>query len=698
MRMRIVTIGLLLLFSSAALHAVQNWNTLFEQALQKERADRDIPGAIEILKRIVSGAADRPLVARSLVQLGGCYEALGDKNTARDYYQQVAGKYADLADLANVARARLADLGPALSSASFTLRASTNFWDYQRKPMAISPDGSTIVYAADNVLHLLPTRWMANPDVYPIMSIPGTQYMDASGPVFSPDGKSVAFHSLTLRAIKRIDITGGAAVDVYRFDRALPFNGFVGMSWGPGDEIVFGQGRGGIVRVPANGGKAQTIVAMTNGESAAYPQILPGGDAVLFTLTSPARGYEWDWDKAAIAVQSLKTGDRKILAQGADARYISTGHVLFARGTELLAIPFDLKRLEATGPEVSLEGQLDRRGFYNYGQAHYSVSENGTLVYAPGTAWAPSTYRPQLVDRATGNTATLELRPAWYETLRYSPNGRQLAYSIWDAKDSNIYVQDLSGSGEPRQLTGGGWNTDPVWSADGALIYFSSNREGDQAIFSMRADGIGTPERVTRPDDGSAHLPTSLRNGILLFNKYKGLDSDIWAYSFKEGKAMPAVESPGYEANGVLSPDGRWIAYTTDTPENGRFVQVWAVPFPNRSGAKPVQISPPGYGYPVWSPDGKEIYYVSYDGNGYRAVTVLQTAPALTVSETAPALARLVIAPGEGWNTWSSRLNDVRPDGQQYIRTVQVTGFAVPRQFRAVFNWFDQLKQRVKAR
>ena len=195
-------------------------------------------------------------------------------------------------------------------------------------------------------------------------------------PVFSPDGRSVAFYAAADQTIKTIAVTGGAAVTICPADN--PF----GMSWGP-DGIVFGQGSKGIMRVSPNGGTPDVLVRVKDGEEAHGPQLLPGGQHVLFTL---ATGTALDrWDKARIVVQSLTSGERKTLIEGgSDARYVPTGHIVYALSGSVFAVAFDVQRLEVKGGAVPMVEGVRRAAGSATGAAHFSFSSTGSLIYIPG--------------------------------------------------------------------------------------------------------------------------------------------------------------------------------------------------------------------------------------------------------------------------------------------------------------------------
>ena len=308
---------------------------------------------------------------------------------------------------------------------------------------AISPDGTQMVYMENQRLYL---RSMSELEARPI---PGTdaQGLAVADPVFSPDGQSLVFldFSLPETALKKIAVSGGAAVTIYHGDFPL------GMSWGA-DGIVFGLGAKGIMRVSANGGKPETLVSLKAGEAAFAPQILPGGQAVLFTLT-PGAAATPNWDKAEIVVQSLKSGERKTLIEGGSgARYLPTGHIVCALGGTLFAVPFDLRRLQLVGGPVPIvEGVM--RGAAS-GIAQFNFSTTGSLIYIPGPALAGSAAQHSLalIDR-TGSAKPLALPPGPYVYPRMSPGGKRIVFGTDDGKEAIVWMYDLSGTSSMRRLT-----------------------------------------------------------------------------------------------------------------------------------------------------------------------------------------------------------------------------------------------------
>ena len=253
-----------------------------------------------------------------------------------------------------------------------------------------------------------------------------------------------------------------------------------GASWGVDDLIVFTRGvTGGLYTVSGAGGTPQPLATpdFEKGEkSCRLPHILPGGKAVLFTLsTSDIDSY----DEASIAVASLETRERRILFKGgSNARYAPTGHIVYARAGSLMGVPFDLDRLEVTGSPVQiLKGVVTSDIF---GSAQFSFSGDGALIYVPG---GPEIYytRLVLVDRK-GEVEPLPVTPGIYAVARFSPDGQRLAIST-QAGNDNLWVYEL-GRGAMSRLTTGGWDKGlPTWSPDGSRVAFQSNSRGNFDLF-----------------------------------------------------------------------------------------------------------------------------------------------------------------------------------------------------------------------
>jgi eukaryotic-like serine/threonine-protein kinase len=571
---------------------------------------------------------------------------------------------------------------PVVTRFPITLSEEQRSFGVSTISLAVSPDGTMVAYSGPGQGNRsgLYLRSMSDLEAKAIPGIEGARY-----PVFSPDGRSLVFWSPGDRAVKRISVSGGPAATLYT-GLETP----TALSWGK-DGILFGLIGQGIVRVSANGGELEHLISARDGEIARGPTVLPGGDAVLFTVaTGP---FPDSWDRAHVVVQSLRTGERKtIIEGGTDARYLASGHLVYFAGGTLFALPFDVRRFSATGQPVPvLEGV--RRS--DAGIAQFGVSDTGSLIYLAGPSSTSSARSDIAVMDFNGSEKPLKLSPAPYEHPRVSPDGQQIAFDSDDGKEAIVWIYNLSGATAMRRLTFGGRNRFPIWSADGERIAFQSSRDGDLGIFSQRADGTGAAERLTNPERGTAHVPDSwTANGQqLLFEMIKGRTVSLWTLSLADKRVSPfgEVESFG-PVNATFSRDGRWVAYSQLTTRGGGiFVQ----PFPP-TGAK-YQASPRGT-YPLWAPDGKRLFY---NIPGQLVAVTVSTQPSVAFGNPV-ALPRgtfLVLGP------LIPRNHDITPDGKGIVGVItpassgasdqSQTGKPPLDQIQVVLNWSEELKQRV---
>jgi eukaryotic-like serine/threonine-protein kinase len=546
-------------------------------------------------------------------------------------------------------------------------------------PLALSPDGTRLAYLAARLY----IRSMSELDV---KAMPATErYLGVREPVFSPDGASIAFYALADQSLKKATVSGNTVTTICRADSPT------GITWGP-DGIAFGQGRKGIMRVSADGGTPEVLVRVKDGEVAQAPQILPGGQHVLFTLaTGTARDRS---DRSHIVVQSLKSGERKTLIEGgSDARYVPTGHLVYALSGSLYAVAFNAQRLEVRGTPVPIVEGVSRDTAAVTGAANFGFSSTGSLVYVRGPVSASALLDIGLMDRK-GKVEPLRLPPETYEWPRVSPDGKRLAVASDDDKEATIWIYDLSGTRAMQRLTSGGNNRFPIWNSDSKRVAFQSDRDGDLAIFWQAADG-GVAERLTRPAPSESHAPESWspKGDTFLFSITKGSDVSLWTFSLQDRKATPfgGVHSSN-PTNAAFSPDGKWVAYAST--ERG-IATIYVQPFP-ATGIK-YQLFAKGSDsphHPRWSPDGKELFYDPRI-TGFEAVSVT-TQPAFAFGN-AVAVPKLFLMAGAGLRT----PYDIAPDGRLVGRITagQMENVrSQTDQIQVVLNWFTELQQRVPTR
>ncbi len=549
---------------------------------------------------------------------------------------------------------------------SFPLPDGQQFSRLGHQSVAISPDGTRIVYVANRQMYV---RSMADPEP---RAIPGTD-SGAESPAFSPDGESVVFRSAENSALIRLALTGGAPVTL------CPALTTFGLTWSS-NGILFGQGDQGIVRVSAEGGTKDIVIAAGDREEAHGPQLLPDGDHVLFTLATSASASKWD--TAQIVVQSIKSGERKVLVKGGtDGRYLSTGHLVYGLGRVLYAVPFDPRRIELTGVPIPIVEGVRDGGMFS-GSMHFSVSDTGSLVYIPGPMDASSDRGELAIVDRKGAVERLKLPPRRYENPRVSPDGKSLAVNIDDGKGSDVWIYELSGVSSIRRLTFGGRDQLPVWSPDSRRIAFQSGRENEEAIFLQAADGSGKTERLTKAERGSVRSPESWSpdGAHLLLRETKGAAVSLWSYSFSEAKAEPFGDVRSTEpTNAVFSPDGRWVAYSSTEGGRRLFVQ----PFP-ATGAR-YEIATDAI-YPVWSANGKELLWTG-------ASVRVSTKPSFTFGNPMKRPGTGLWMPGPALpRSW-----DITPEGRFVGTLTRVANPDAPvaYSFQVVLNWLEELKARM---
>jgi WD40-like Beta Propeller Repeat len=345
-----------------------------------------------------------------------------------------------------------------------------------------------------------------------------------------------------------------------------------GATWGRDGQILFGQ-PDGIKRVSANGGSPEMVFASKEGEVVYGPSLLPDGKTILYSMTRVAGGTRWD---QAEVIAREPGGEPKVLIRGgSDARYVSTGHLVYALGNVLYAIAFNLDRLETVGGPVAIVNGVQRSvpAAAATASANYGLSDQGDLVYL-NTVTAATTPESTLgVADRSGGLRLLDIPKADYRNPRVSPNGRNVAVETISATGQGvIWVYDLSGTSAIRRLTQEGNSSRPVWTPDGTRIAYGSDRDKAQGIYWQLANGSGLPERLTTAEEGSAHYPQSFSpdGKVLSFASVRGLGASAWALwtvRLDAGERKPELfyDLPNSNEFGAeFSPDGKWIAYASN--------------------------------------------------------------------------------------------------------------------------------------
>jgi Tol biopolymer transport system component len=526
-----------------------------------------------------------------------------------------------------------------------------------RSMMAISPDGRYFVYNTLGGLYLRPLGDLE------ARLIAGTEE-GLSSPFFSPDGQSIAYYVFEPGQIKRVAISGGAPVTIGTADTNL-----FGATWEPDDSILFAT-NAGIYRVPASGGEPQLIIAAEDGEQLHGPELLPDGDSVLFTVRTGD-----SWDEADIVVQSLTTGERTVVIEGgADARYLSSGHLIYALGQDLLAVAFDVDHLTTLGGPTSVVQGVLRAN--QTGSANYAVSKDGTLVYVSGRSAGIT----QLlwVDREGGEEA-IAIEPDNYGYPRISPDpsGTRIAVDAGSGGELGIWIYTIENGTRQRLRVGEGRATNPIWSPDADRVAFTSST----GAISWAAANTGGPESLVAASNAWPYF-FSQDGKEFVFGEFRpDMQSDIGMITVG-GDAEPAwlLSTTDREENAEVSPNGRWMAYQSD--ETGQW-EIYVRPFPDVDRDQ-ILISNAGGRDPLWSRDGSELFYLEPVGAGGRAGDWrLMT---IAIEEAGEDSFR---------SGFAQRHYDVSPSGEKFL-VIGGPGSAGERpEFIIVENWFEELNRLV---
>jgi len=546
--------------------------------------------------------------------------------------------------------------------------------DGLNKPvLALSPDGTQLAYVASDSAGT--ERLYVRPiDSLEARLLAGTE--GASAPFFSPDGQWIGFFAPG--KLKKVQISGGGALTLGDVG-----GNPMGASWGPDDSIVVAPvSAAGLGMVSAAGGAWHPLTTLKGETSHRWPEFLPGGNAILFTVTRGGAP-----DDSQIDVQRLDTGERKVLIRGGTfGRYVPPGHLVYYRAGTVMAVPFALAQLAVTGPPAPvLEGVMSST--QNSGAGEFSFSNSGSLVYLPGgprenevsMAW---------VDRK-GTAQFLPAPPRAYSGPRLSPDGHLAAVTI----GNDVWVYDLA-RGTSTRLTYEGRNAAPNWTPDGKRVFYSSTRTGANSIFWKLADGSGPEELLITsvfPRGGS--ITPDGRTLLFLDSTDPKTGTDLWALPL-EGERKPHIflQTPFSEVAPRHSPDGRWVAYVSN--ESGRN-EIYVRPFPGPGGKW--QISTEGGQGIAWSLKGNELFYRTGPQNAKMMVVDVQTQP--TFSAGKPRL--LFEAPQAAVLPFGGTGPDysVSADGQRFLMVrPREQAQASLTQINVVMNWFEELKRRVPLR
>ena len=536
--------------------------------------------------------------------------------------------------------------------------------------LALSPDGTKLVFVT--VRNDTTNLYLRNINAFEATLIPGTH--GADGPFFSPDGKWIGFFAEG--NLKKISVQGGAPLTLCEAE-----NGFQA-SWGQNNKIIYEDDYKGLMLVSSSGGipvQLTSSLKFINGrldQLHLWPYILPGGKVILFTSANTND----DMRIMAYSPETKETTD--LFGPGNRAKYIRTGHLVYAWKGDLLAVPFNLKKMKAGQPVIILKESIMSNKF--------SISESGSLVYVPGKV---SEDKQRIVEvDPSGNSESLNFHLGYYISPRYSPDGKKILITDYKEK-ANIWIYSLERGTISRFSDKGSNAYWGIWTPDGKQIVFNSDLDGGAFtnLFRKKADGTGTVELLKTSNYHKLPKCWSADGRYLIYlegpKPKTGLDIMLLPID-GDTTTIPFLNSAFNEYDPALSPDGKWLAYVSD--ESGRG-EVMVCSFPEKKNITPISIA--GGTQPAWAPDGKAIYYRNLSGNKLMVVSF--------IADPEPRVGKPVLQfKGEITNAGKfGRMYDISPDGKHFlmIKSEEVNPASASTQINVVLNWFEEIKKLVPA-
>jgi Tol biopolymer transport system component len=511
--------------------------------------------------------------------------------------------------------------------------------------VSVSPDGRRIAFIAGGSGSNATASIFVRPvDSVEAQMLPGTQ--GASAPFWSPDGRHIGFAAQG--KLKRIDLSGGPPQNVT--DAAQ----FIGGTWNAEGDIVFSSGPGALKRVSALGGEPVVVTAL--GASQADPR--------------------------GIYVGSLDSSDRaQVLRATSMTVYAPPGYLLFHRDGTVMAQPFDAKRLTVSGEPIRV---ADGVAFNPAsGRAAFAVSNTGTLLFRTGDAGAPS----QLTwyDRVGRSLGTVQAPPDQYRGIALSPDDKRIVVHRHQEPSGGIWVLDLERGTLARFTLDPSHNFAPMWSQDGNVIVFSSNRGGGAPnLYQKSSSGAGTDELIFKSDRVNFPEHWAPDGQSILFGQASpGTGVDVWVLPLSgERKPKPLISTEFFDGFSKFSPDGQWVVYHSN--ETGRN-EVYVQSYPQPTGKW--QISTQGGSYPRWASSGKELFYLMDDGT-LMAVDVQPNGAAFEAATPHILFKSNVIfgSHGGGGSTIDMPY-DVSSDGQRFLINERIGPSGETTPITVVLNW-----------
>jgi serine/threonine protein kinase/Tol biopolymer transport system component len=531
--------------------------------------------------------------------------------------------------------------------------------------LAVSPDGRGFVYSANGALYLRLFSELG------ARIVPGTEGEIPITPVFSPDGDRVLFESGSDGVLKAVPISGGSPL------RLVPEVPNTGWRWPQADAILYGEQSDCRIRRVSLKGNDPTVVASDPGFGCYEPTLLPDGNLLLYERRQGGSTIE-------VAVLSVATGESTGLFPGKQPHYFEPGYLVYFDVTSgLVGRTFNPSTLEYGNPVVLSD---DIFMATPTGGVQFAVSRRGDLVYMVG-ARASEESRTLAIADESGQVSLLNVPAMPYSYPSVSPDANAVAVQVGTGNDAQIYVYDLHGDAEIRQLTYAGSNATPSWSPDGAWITYSSDRDGRTRIYRQRADGSGVAEALTDPaeNDTQNEKPVWAPDGRLTYVEVDGRGSPtLKIKSIPDGSAEDLVAPEFQPFSIAFSTDGHAMAYSAQA---GDF-QVFAEPFPpDGSRTRLSEEGGSGAAWPVWSREGSRVRFQT-GNSGYSGIDVDTGNFSIRNRRSVP----LPNSPNDRWH-------DSMPGTDQFlIVTLPNPGNqtqSTSEQLVVVENWIEELKDRV---
>lgn len=535
--------------------------------------------------------------------------------------------------------------------------------------VVLSPEGSLLAYVTGDPA----TRSLHLRDLNQLEGNMVTGGDLAYLPFFSPDGEWIAF--VTPGELKKVSISGGTPLTIAKVNYCR------GATWAPDDTIIYTpEQEAPLFRIPAAGGEPEQLTTLDKEKGEVthrWPWALPDGNTVLFVSHTQNSQFA----EATIEGLDIDTGERTVLMRGGTyPRWADSGHLLYVREGTLYAVPMDPVTMELEGsPGPVIENLTTNEGAY--GTAHYSVSNQGKLVYMEGSAGATG-YGVMQLDRGGEITPLIEEQELYWSPS-VSPDGRRLAISVLPGgSNGDIWVEDLDRGIRTRLTFGEGDDTGPVWSPDGEWIYFASRGGDSYDIFRVAADGSEQPVQLT--EEENSQRPTSISpdgKWLVYTETTKENAADIMVLPLDgEGEPQVFLSTPFAEVGARVSPDGNWLAYHSN--ESGRW-EIYVRPFPTGRGEW--KISSEISAYPRWSSRGDELFFRSTNGVSVASVD--------TTEGSFRAKRPRKLFEGEFVNLFPSWDYDVFPDSRNFVMFQGLSSSDKVDHVVMITNWFPELEE-----